>query len=255
MVQIDPPGTWCMNAAFQQLIGPLEKIKTFVEIGPGEGRLSKYLCSKGLSGKGVDFSNDIVGPLSHNLQAEITSGQYEVINADFMAEDLNLKADLVFCFMVAEHIEDDLEFVQRMKKITNVGGKVIIGIPGRKDKWGIEDEISGHYRRYDRKNVVELFENAGIQNPIVWSVGVPVSNLLFGLSNFSISRSYAAEKESLSLAEQTKLSGFRDIPYKNVFPAWVTLFVNKLTMQPFTITQRLFYNTNLGLSVIGCGGA
>jgi len=33
----------------------------------------------------------------------------------------------------------------------------LVTVPARMDKWGIEDEVSGHMRRYYRAGLSELF--------------------------------------------------------------------------------------------------
>ena len=127
------------------------------------------------------------------------------------------------------------------------------GVPGRKDKWGIEDEISGHFRRYNRKDLIGLLIKSGLTDVKVWSVNVPISNLLYGLSNLAIRRSGALTKKNLSRPEQTKISGFKDTPYKTMFPGWFRFLLNRYTMYPFSILQRFFYKTGLGLVLIGSG--
>jgi len=242
-----------MNKAFVEMISPIDDINSFIEIGPGEGKLSKLLCSMGLKGVGIDFSPAIIGVLSQTMKSYVRSGQYSIVEADFMKEDLDLEADLVFSMMVMEHIEDDLRFLKRMKELTRKGGTVLVGVPGRKDKWGIEDEISGHYRRYERADLFELFRQSGFKEVKVWSVGVPISNLLFKLSNLVIKRSQKKKKKELSHVEQTKASGFKDIRYKTRFPISFSLLLNEYTMFPFYIFQRFFYDTDIGLGLIGSG--
>ena len=252
-VQIDPPGTWCMNHAFIEQISPIDKIHDFIEIGPGEGKLSNLLCSMGLKGTGIDFSHEITHALSSNMKNYTRSGQYSIIESDFAEKELNVKADLVFSMMVLEHIEDDLRFLVKMKKLSKKNGIVLIGVPARKNKWGIEDDISGHYRRYERDDLLELFRKSDLKDIKIWSVGVPISNLLFKLSNLVIKKSHAATKKELSRIEQTRVSGFKDIQYKTLFPAYFNLLLNKYTMLPFCIAQKFFYNTRMGLGLVGSG--
>ena len=56
-----------------------------------------------------------------------------------------------------------------------------------------------------------------------------------------------------TLREQTELSGIREIPFKTVFPAWFRLILNRVTLYPLFILQRLFYRTNLGLTLLAVG--
>jgi hypothetical protein len=140
-----------------------------------------------------------------------------------------------------------------MKEFVNPDGIIVTAVPGQPDKWGIEDEISGHFRRYSRNDIIKLYEKAGLTNIKVWSVSVPVANFLYKFSNLTIKKSEAIKKKTLTLEEQTKVSGFRDVPFKNIFPPFFKIFLNKFTMYPFCILQKMFYNTNYGMTILGSG--
>ncbi len=252
-IQLDPPGTWCINTAFFSLISPLRKGQSFIEIGPGEGKLSRLLCDRGLTGTGIDFSEISIAKLSDVIRDYCDSGQYAIARVDYTRDAFSRKADLVFCMMVLEHIQDDVKFLQKMKVATNPGGKTLVCVPARMDKWGIEDELYGHYQRYERDALHELFVQAGFSNIRVWSITAPVANLLFGLSNLAIRKGSGAQRKGLSKQEQTKLSALKDVPCKTMFPSPFKLMLNRFTMIPFTQMQRLFYRSNFGLALIACG--
>lgn len=253
LVQLDPPGTWCINSAFLEMIGPLSLTETFIEIGPGEGKVSAFLCSKGLKGFGVDFSRPMLDKLRDRMDNHIQAERYSIIEADVMKQDISVQADLVFSIMVLEHIEDDAAFLERMKRLIKPGGKLLICVPARMDKWGIEDELYGHYRRYWRSDLLDRFKQLDLVDIRVWSVAVPIANALLGASNLTIRRSHVMARKALSLSEQTKLSGLKDVPCKTLFPSWVKFVLNRYTMLPFLVLQRLFYNSDIGLSLIACG--
>ena len=94
---------------------------------------------------------------------------------------------------------------------------------------------------------------AGLTDVTVWSVAVPVANLLFRLGNLTLRRSGEVGKRQLSKLEQTKTSGIREIPFKTVFPTWFRLVLNRTTLYPLFLLQRAFYSTNLGLTMIAFG--
>ena len=126
-------------------------------------------------------------------------------------------------------------------------------MPGRPDLWGIEDETVGHVRRYDRARLSGVLTRAGLRNVHVWSVAVPVANLLFRLGNAMIRASGEARKKSLSTRQQTEESGIRKIPFKTVFPPAFRLLLNRYTMAPLFVLQRLFYGSDLGLTLLAFG--
>jgi hypothetical protein len=94
---------------------------------------------------------------------------------------------------------------------------------------------------------------AGLEDLDLWSVAVPVSNLLYGLGNLMIRRSGQERMASKPLKEQTESSGVREIPFKTVFPSMFRFFLNGITLYPFFLLQRLFYRSDLGLVLMGIG--
>jgi len=152
-----------------------------------------------------------------------------------------------------EHVTNHVGFVKRIVDFIKPGGHVIVGVPGRRDRWGIEDETVGHLRRYDRGDLKETLVSAGLSDVTVWSVAVPTANLLFHFGNFFIRNSSEVDKVKQSAREQTETSGVREIPWKTVFPSSFKLILNRTTLYPLFVLQRLFYNSNLGLTMIACG--
>jgi SAM-dependent methyltransferase len=251
LVRLDPPGMWCVDYAFHEMLRRLADVRTFLEVGPGDGAMSRRLCARGFLGTGIESSEPILPFLRDNLKGFIDAGQYRVIPGNFMELKLHESFDVAFCVTVLEHIEDDVSFMRKMREVTRPGGMVIAVVPGRRDMWGFEDEISGHYRRYDRRDLIDTFQSAGLLNPTVWSLAVPVSNLLCGFSNAIIRRSSCAKRKELPLNAQTALSGFREIPLKNLYPHAFRAVLNRHVMLPIMHLQRLFYHSNLGTVMLG----
>jgi SAM-dependent methyltransferase len=228
--------------------------ETFCEVGPGDGELSAALCRRGLTGVGIEFSALAIATAGSALGGAIEAGQYRLVEGDFMAmPDPPSGFDLALSCMVMEHVEDDTSFMARMVNLVRPGGTVIAGVPGRKDRWGIEDETAGHFRRYERAGLQRLLTEAGLEGVKVRSVSVPVANLTFHVSNTLVRRAGEGRKLDLSQQERTETSGIRDISFKTVFPAPFKLVLNPIAMYPFFLLQRLFYDTALGLTLLGSG--
>jgi hypothetical protein len=155
--------------------------------------------------------------------------------------------------MVAEHVPDDTGFVRTVAALVKSGGQVIIGVPGRRDRWGYEDEVVGHLRRYERDDLERLLRAAGLEDVRVWSAAVPVANLLFHVGNRMVRRGTNADVESQPAERQTETSGIREIPWKTVFPRWCGLLLNRYALYPLFVLQRLFYRSSLGITLIGSG--
>ncbi len=251
---MDPPGTWLQNAAVFDMIRRRRAGRRFVEVGCGDGALSRRLLDRGFSGVGVDLSQEAVAEAQENLKHDIERGAYALHCGDVRQVDAGTKFDFALSMMVVEHVEQPVPFVRAMADLVAPGGLVILGAPGRKDRWSIEDETVGHLRRYEKEELAALLTDAGLENVEVWSVAVPVANLLLRLGNGMIRRSSnEMAKRDLVKAEQTLTSGIREIPFKTTFPAVFRLILNRWTMMPLAVLQRLFYRTRKGITVLGCG--
>lgn len=255
LIKIDPPGSWCHYEAVMEMIRRIRgRGRTFMEVGCGAGDLSLRLCREGWKGIGVDSSSQSIERATETLAEYLATGKYRLIQRDIFAlEDLGEKVDVGLSMMVMEHVEDHVGFLRKIASRVKPGGHLIIAVPGRRDRWGIEDETVGHLRRYDRLDLKETLKSAGLKDILVWSVAVPVANLLFHLGNHMVRNSSEIEKVRQSAHEQTASSGVREIPWKTVFPSWCRLILNRTTLFPLFVAQRCFYDSNLGLTMLAMG--
>lgn len=74
-------------------------------------------------------------------------------------EPLDERFDLVLFADVLEHIPDDAEAVAWTFEHLRDGGHVLLTVPAHGFLWSEMDEFVHHYRRYSRKQLVELFTN------------------------------------------------------------------------------------------------
>jgi SAM-dependent methyltransferase len=255
LVPIDPPGTICAHAAITEVVrrtGP----RTFVDVGCGRGRLSKTLCSLGMTGYGVDVSPRAIEATMETLSAEIAGGRYALLEADATALDGDLPpVDLAISLMVMEHVHDDVGFVRTLRRLVRPDGWVAVGVPGRRDKWSFEDETVGHLRRYERDDVRTVLEAGGLRDVEVWSIAVPTANILLHLGTALVRACDEARHVGLGQREQTETSGLREIPWKTVFPPWMKVVLNRHMLWPLCVLQRCFYRTGLGVTMLGFGHA
>ena len=252
LVKIDPPGSWCHYDAAMAMTRSTGG-RSFLEVGCGPGGLSLRLCEKGWHGVGIDFSKPAIDQARETLRKYIENGQYRLMLSDIFEFDLGEQFDVGISMMVMEHVQDHHGFLKRIAHFVKPGGHVIVAVPGRRDRWGIEDETVGHLRRYERDDLRETLLAAGLTDVKVWSVAVPVANVLYHFSNFFIRNSAEVGKLNQSGTEQTQTSGIREIPWKTVFPPVFKLLLNRVTLYPLFILQRRFYQTNLGLTLLACG--
>ena len=66
-------------------------------------------------------------------------------------------------FDVIEHMEDDVAFLQEVREILPKNGCLFATVPAWSFLWSEEDEIAGHFRRYNRVEFHQLFEDSGFK--------------------------------------------------------------------------------------------
>lgn len=73
------------------------------------------------------------------------------------------KSDSFVYINVFEHIEDDFAEIQMLSKYLNKDGHVIIFVPALHSLMSDFDKSIGHFRRYDKKRLRKLAEDAGLE--------------------------------------------------------------------------------------------
>lgn len=242
-----PPGT------LLQLMYLRERLRgvppgRFVEIGPGSGEITQVLLDAGWRGRSYDLGQQTIASLRERFAAEIAAGRFEAVNGDYLATDPGEPADLVISCMVMEHLDDTQQSAYMRRSAAQLGprGMMISLVPGSPRDWGIEDDIAGHCRRYTRDEVRKLADAHGWRLQHVAGLTFPVSNLLLPVSNFLVNRS-ERNKLALSAQDRTVQSGRRSVKYKTHFPPVLALLLNRFTLFPLHLLQKMFSGSERAL--------
>lgn len=243
------PGSILLKMYFKHRAKKM-KARTFCEIGSGNGNFSNALLSTGMSGMGFDLNSEACENNRELNKQYITEGKYQVINSDFLTYDLKEKFDYIFSSMVIEHLDEGSvnSYFETCKKRLAPNGTITVMVPSSMKYWGIEDEIAGHYKRYEFKDLEAIAVKHGFHIKDLSGLTYPVSNWLFSLSNKVVSKQ-EGHKKDLSMQEQTVLSGNRGIKYKTVFPWYFKVILNPVTLFPFYVLQRLFKNNDRSMLI------
>ena len=71
----------------------------------------------------------------------------------------NQKFDLIILADVLEHLKNDKKELKKLSKNLNKNGHILITVPAYKFLFSIKDKILGHYRRYNKNQISNLFKN------------------------------------------------------------------------------------------------
>jgi SAM-dependent methyltransferase len=248
-----PPGT------LLQLMYLDERLKVipagrFIEIGPGSGEITSRLLKAGWTGTVYDLSDETISKLKQRFSSEVADGRISAVVGDFLQsptpDQANSRVDLVISGMVMEHMDEagESNFMRHAAKHLSKDGCLIGFVPASPIHWGIEDEIAGHFRRYDRKSLELLFNKTGWVPRHMVGLTYPTSNMLLPLSNFLVRRN-EAQKLNLSALERTKHSGNRNVRFKTHFPSFLKLILNEITLLPLHWIQKVFSSSESSLVI------
>ncbi len=73
------------------------------------------------------------------------------------------KFDVIYTSNVLEHIEDDLSILKQLNTKLITGGKLIIYVPAFQALYSELDEKVGHYRRYEKQELLIKLNSAGFK--------------------------------------------------------------------------------------------
>ena len=128
----------------------INKNSLLIEIGAGSGNVSRVLQNEGFK--------MAVGEIQ--LPGLYWAKKYGI--NDLYQFDLNLPVfknhfDVVCMFDVLEHLEYDDLAIKSVKTMLRKNGKVVITVPAHKWLWNRRDVIECHRRRYELKEIKNLF--------------------------------------------------------------------------------------------------
>jgi len=147
------------------------------EIGPGMGDATSLVLDdlKVASADLYESSVDSIGLLQSRFgktSGVEVHGQFESTPAEY---------DLILAFEVLEHIEDDVGFMEKIAESINEKGVFIGSVPAYMKKWQTGDEWAGHFRRYEKDELLEKLHGVGFKDVEISTYGFPLTNLLYPL--------------------------------------------------------------------------
>lgn len=141
-----------------------EEIKPYLgnnilEIGSAIGNISKFLAHLNKNLILTDINESYLEYLRHRF---IGNPKVRIILHDLLSTDLSdilpSKIDTVVCINVLEHIKDDDKSLENIYKILYKNGRLILMVPTIKILYGSLDEKIGHFRRYEKSELVKKLE-------------------------------------------------------------------------------------------------
>ncbi len=128
-----------------------------LDVGCGTGSNLKILRSGGLKGIGLDRSIYALSLTQNKINSPL-------INADL--NDLPVHPEsigLIVAMDILEHLNDDISGIRSIYQALKKGGLLILTVPAFRSLWGIQDEVTGHKRRYSKQEMVKKLRREGFE--------------------------------------------------------------------------------------------
>jgi len=125
-----------------------------LDAGCGSGRNMIELARYGAV-TGVELSETSVALARERQCGEVVAGS--VLEMPFPDHSFELAVSLD----VIEHLEDDLTALREMRRTVAPGGALLVTVPAYQWLWSGHDEINHHHRRYTRRSLQHVAEQAG----------------------------------------------------------------------------------------------
>ena len=220
-----------------------------LEVGCGPGALLRDLSDRGFEGTGVELSDR-----SRRIARKILTDAAGIRILRHLPEQEKASYDYLLAFEVLEHIEDDGAALREWLGYLKPGGIVFISVPAHRSRWNVTDLFAGHFRRYDKTDLMTLIEQAGLEEVRTGTYGWPISRIFEWLrlrAKKNELRRNGIDPGSVSIGdpEMTKSSGVERDQMTRIFGLYSSL-PGRLCFALATRVQKLFYRTSLGISFI-----
>jgi len=152
-----------------------------LDAGCGSGRNMVELARVGTV-TGVELSDTSVELARARNAGEVVEGS--VLEMPFPDGGFDLAVSLD----VIEHLEDDLTALRELRRTVAPGGALLVTVPAYQWLWSGHDEINHHHRRYTRRSLQRVAEQAGwrqVRTTYFNSLLLPAAIVLRVLDRFS----------------------------------------------------------------------
>ena len=156
-----------MNNAQNYLRYLYHYIKPYVngavlEIGAGTGNMTSLLLNSATSLVALEPNRHCIEKLEERISqtncASIVNAPWDEKSVKFLP---HFNFDTVILMNVLEHIEDDIQAINLLPQVMSNDANLIIIVPAFQSLYGPIDKAVGHYRRYNKSNLIFNLKSVG----------------------------------------------------------------------------------------------
>lgn len=214
-----------------------------LEIGPGPGMLLHELDARGFHCHALEMS-DVARAAGSTLARE--AGRDIRFSAS-PEPDWPGRFGLVMAFEVLEHIEHDAAALREWRRWLEPGGTLLLSVPSHMKKWNPSDVWAGHFRRYERAQLLELMRAAGFAVENLLCYGYPLANVIERIRGRRLAKAVNANAEAGTAG--MRANSARSGTDRSYLMRWYPLLkspLGKLAIRGAAWTQRPFLHSDLG---------
>jgi hypothetical protein len=125
---------------------------TALEVGCGRGVVTEYMRRHGMNVIGVEMGHP--RPITPAVGPYLIGGR----DALTMEPEFRRQVRAIMLLDVLEHLPEPASFMASLAAAYENCDDFLITVPARQELWSNYDEYYGHFRRFDRKTALELFQ-------------------------------------------------------------------------------------------------
>lgn len=210
----------------------------FLDIGCGRGRILNILLTFGFTGVGIDTQDICLEICKKRLQGK-------QIELKSNLEDVEGTFDLIIMSSVLEHIKDDQLYLKKISKYLNKGGYFLFTVPGDMRLYGKRDIAYGHYRRYEKQELIEKLRNADLKIHTLWSYGSnTISKIYRAIIKKDLDQNPANDKIDNTSKSAIESDGFKKV--KKLYPIY-SKFMFLYKSQLLLLNKNIFRANYAGI--------
>jgi len=127
--------------------------KKFLEVGFGTGELLSVIESLGFTTSGVDINEE--------ARTHAKQRSHATLYIQSFLQFIHASYDAIGLFDVLEHQKDDVQFLRHAYKLLKFNGLIFLTVPAGPWLWSDIDRLSGHVRRYTKKDLLKKLNGSG----------------------------------------------------------------------------------------------
>ncbi len=146
---------------------------------------------------------------------------------------VSYKSNLVTCFEVLEHVKNDRKPLAQLIKFSN--RYLIISVPAKQRLFNQSDVMAGHYRRYEKKALIKLLNDYGLDVISFDSYGYPYTNIIRPVIELVAKRKATKTTTSNIMEQRSKKSGVNLLDINRFFTSSLNILI-----KPMYFTSCMF---------------